>query len=115
MSLHIITLRYGLADFQLSNGIEVVGVHTVLSKNILSTNRDIKDVLITHWDTVTINHNPETPIKYRRIGHKDFKYQIQIRNSRRIKRKVFIRLWLGILERQNDIRLSNLLTNFNDY
>ena len=97
-----------MADFQLSNGVEVVGVHTVLDKNILSTNEDIKDVLITHWETVNINHDESTPIRYKRIGHKNFKYQIQLRNSRGVNGKVFIRLWLGILGTINDIRLSNV-------
>ena len=97
-----------MVDFQLSNGVEVVGVHTVLDKNILSTNEDIKDVLITHWETVEINHDHLTPIRYRRIGHKNFKYQIHIRNSRRVEKNVFIRLWLGILKTKNDIRLSRI-------
>ena len=93
-----------MADFQLYNAVEIAGVNTVLDKNVLSTNEDIKDVLITHWETVEINHDHLTPIRHKRISHMDFKYQIQIRNSKRIKRKVFIRLWLGILSRNNNIR-----------
>merc|ERR1712142_696984 len=95
--------QYGLEDSTLSSGIEVVSVNTEMERSILSTNREIKDVLITHWETVVINHDEATPIRYRRHSHKDFKYKIQIRNTRRARRKVTIRLWLGILRNRNDI------------
>jgi len=95
--------QYRLEDFTLSSGIEVVSVNTEMERSILSTNTEIKNVLITHWETVVINHDEDTPIRYRRHSHKDFKYQIQIRNTRRTRRKVTIRLWLGILRNRNDI------------
>ena len=106
--------RYRLEDFTLSSGIEVVSVNTEMERSILSTNTEIKDVLITHWETVVVNHDEDTPIRYRRHSHEDFKYQIQIRNTRRARRKVTIRLWLGILRNRNDIRSSlqhNILTS----
>ena len=95
-----------MEDFKLSEGIEVVGVNTVLGKEILDTKHHIPDILITHWETKEIEHDSQTPIRYKRINHKEFKYQIHIKNPRRVKKKVLIRLWLGILNRQNDIRVE---------
>merc|ERR1712142_325718 len=102
--------KYGLADFQLSNGIEVTGVKTILNKDVLSVKKDVQNLLITHWKTKSIRHDEKTPIKYTTLSHKDFKYQIHINNPKNVKKKVSIRLWLGILENKNDYSSYNVDT-----
>ena len=68
----------------------------------------IKDVLITHWETHRIDHHAGFPITYKRLTHEDFQYKITLRNPRRERRKVCVRLWLGLLETENDIRFAKL-------
>ena len=52
--------RYGKHDFQLSDRVEVTAVNTILHKDVLSVNKDIKNILITHWETKTIKHHKES-------------------------------------------------------
>ena len=101
--------RYGLAEFQLSSDIEVTAVNTILDKDVLSVNKDIQNLLITHWETRIIRHDWRTPIRYTTLSHKNFKYHVHINNPRNVRKKVFIRLWLGILKDKNDYRLATLI------
>ena len=97
-------LRYTEADFSLSAGVEVVSVNTVMDKNTAATEREIKNLLVTHTETKHIQHDEVSSITYDRLNHLDFKYQIRVKNNNQNRRKVFIRLWLGVLEDQSDLR-----------
>merc|ERR1719153_1708739 len=94
---------YQESDFALYDGVEVESVNTVMSKNLAKTEEDVKNFLITHWERKKIQLRPDSSIKYNRINHLDFKYEIQVRNKDRVKRKVFVRLWLGLLKDQTDL------------
>ena len=91
-------IRYTRDDFQLSDDLEVISVNTMMENGR-------KDILITHFEEAKIEHDAETPITYYRLNHINYKYQIRIRNPKRVAKKVFIRVWLGILSDENDIRL----------
>ena len=80
------------------------GVSTVMSRSLAKTEEDVRNLLITHWERKTLQYAPDTSIIYDRLNHLDFKYEIQLRNKNKVKRKVFIRLWLGLLRDQTDLR-----------
>ena len=82
----------------------MTSVSTVMSRSLAKTEEDVKNLLITHWERKTLQYKPDTSIKYDRLNHLDFKYEIQLRNKNKVKRKVFIRLWLGLLKDQTDLR-----------
>ena len=77
---------------------------TVMSRNLAKTEEDVRNLLITHWEKKTLQYKRDTSIIYNRLNHLDFKYEIQVRNKNKVKRKVFIRLWLGLLKDQTDLR-----------
>ena len=79
-------------------------VATVMSKNLAKTEEDVRNLLITHWEQKKLQHDQISSIVYNRLNHLDFKYEIQLRNKNKVKRKVFIRLWLGLLKDQTDLR-----------
>ena len=89
--------RYTEADFKLSDGVEVMYVVTVIDKEIAATEKDVENMLITHWEHKEIRHDQGTTISYNRLNQLDFKYHIGIKNENKVKKKVFIRLWLGLL------------------
>jgi len=96
--------KYNKRDFLLSDDITVEGVRTVLNGDVLQTPNEISNTLITYMEQANIAwHNRYSRIIYNRLNHKDFRYLIQIRNPRRLRKKVFIRLWLGILHDANII------------
>ena len=82
----------------------MTSVSTVMSRSLAKTEEDVKNLLITHWERKTLQYKPDTSIVYDRLNHLDFKYEIQVRNQHKVKRKVFIRLWLGLLRDQTDLR-----------
>ena len=49
--------------------------------------------------TMTYEENEETngtqELKYNKIGHRDYKYQIRIQNPQRSTKKVIVRIWLA--------------------
>ena len=98
------SVRYTIADFTLSHGLKIANVHTSIGKGKLSKNKEVENHLITHWEIKTIHHDTETPIRYKRLTHVNFKYHLEIENPTNVKRKVFIRLWLGYLKDENDLR-----------
>ena len=75
-----------------------------MSRNLAKTEEDVRNLLITHWEKKTLQYTQDTSIIYNRLNHLDFKYEIQVRNKNKVKRKVFIRLWLGLLKDQTDLR-----------
>ena len=102
--MFILIFRYTQEEFEISNGIEIVSINTLVNKNLSSTKRDLINHLITHWEEAKIKQDGKTSIKYERINHLNFKYQINIRNPSKISKKVIIRIWLGIAQDQTDIR-----------
>ena len=70
---------------------------TVIDKEIAATEKDVENMLITHWEHKEIRHDQETTISYNRLNQLDFKYHIGIKNENKVKKKVFIRLWLGLI------------------
>ena len=82
----------------------MTSVSTVMSRSLAKTEEDVKNLLITHWEKKTLQYKRDTSIIYNRLNHLDFKYEIQVRNKNKVKRKVFIRLWLGLLKDQTDLR-----------
>ena len=76
----------------------------MMSRSLAKTEEDVRNLLITHWERKTLQYTPDTSIKYDRLNHLDFKYELQVRNKNKVKRKVFIRLWLGLLKDQTDLR-----------
>ena len=65
----------------------------------------MKNLLIAHWEHKEIRYDQETNISHHRLNHLDFKYQIQIKNAYKVKRKVFfIIICLGILMDKNSVK-----------
>ena len=92
-------LRYTAADFQLLQGVEILRISTESNGEV---NR-----LGTKTERKTIVHDQEAKVTYNRMTHEDFEYKILIRNNRGYKarkKKIIVRLWLGLLKRKNDIR-----------
>jgi len=94
---------YKESDFLLYDGVEVERVSTVLSKNLAMTEDDVRNLLITHWEHKTIQHDELSSISYNRLNHLDFKYEIEVKNRNKVKDKVFVRLWLGVLSDKDDL------------
>ena len=93
-----------MSDFLLHDGVEVVSVTTVVNKNLAKTKKDIRNMLITYMELKEIKHDKGSPITYNRLNHLDFKYEIQLRNKNKLKKKVFVRIWLGFLTNKTDLR-----------
>ena len=79
-------------------------METVMSKNLAMTEEDVRNLLITHWEQKKIQHDQVSSIVYNRLNHLDFKYEILVRNKHKVKRKVFVRIWLGVLRDKADMR-----------
>ena len=95
---------YSRDDFPLRDEIEVVGIKTVLPRHYASTAEDLENILITHNEKAHLVHSQTSEIKYRRINHLPFYYNISILNPKRLTKKVIIRIWLGIPNGVNDAR-----------
>jgi len=82
-------LRYGKNDFFLGNQLSLASVNA----NIRNYNR--KNVLISFRENTVINHQDDHIIRYQRLNHLNFVFNIRLRNPYGVKRKVIIRLWLA--------------------
>ena len=82
-----------------------------MSKNLAKTEEDVRNLLITHWEQKKLQHDQISSIVYNRLNHLDFKYEIQVRNKNKVKGKVFVRIWLGILRDKTDLRCFNKQKN----
>ena len=96
--------RYRKVDFELGADIIISTVGTIVEKNIAETETDLKNTLITFWENSQIKYHELSNINYKRLNHLRFKYQIGIKNVKQLKKKVFIRIWLGLLKDENDIK-----------
>ena len=101
-------LSYRELDFALGDDLEIVEVRTIVEKDIAETETDLKNTLITFWESSKINYDKKSNIYYKRMNHLGFKYQIGIKNPKQLGKKVFIRIWLGVLKDENDIKLYRL-------
>ena len=61
------------------------------------TKNDVQNILFTYGETARIYHDDETPITYNRLNHIPFKYEIYLRNKEKNRGKVFVRIFLGLL------------------
>lgn len=98
---------YREGDFDLSDGIEIASVNTMIVNDVGKTKTAIENVLITFWENANISYSEKTKIYYERMNHLNFEYQIHIKNPKGVSKKVLVRLWLGSLEDENDIRLDH--------
>jgi len=80
---------YTRRDIALSGGVTVEEVFTTgtgLNKNSLQT----------YFEEITLKIADKSSISYRRLNHKDFTFNIKISNPQGSKKKVIVRLFLGI-------------------
>ena len=63
-----------------------------------------ENILFTHMEDHQINLGSHTKIIYQRINHTPYKYRIKINNPRGSRRKVIVRLWLGLATDKQDVR-----------
>ena len=98
---------YREGDFDLSDGIEITSVNTMIVNDVGKTKTAIENVLINFWENANISYSEKTKIYYERMNHLNFEYQIHIKNPKGVSKKVLLRLWLGSLEDENDIRLDH--------
>ena len=96
---------YHELDFALGDDLEIVEVQTIVEKDIAETETELKNTLITFWENSKINYDHKSNIYYKRMNHLQFKYQIGIQNPKQLDKKVFIRIWLGLLKDEKDIKL----------
>ena len=92
------------SDFVLANGVVLESINTVVDNEAAGTRRDLTDILITYEETANIYHSTSSRITYNRLNHIRFKYQMRIQNSRRAQSKVMVRIWLGPLRNQADMK-----------
>ena len=102
MSIHF---SYTKKDFEVNDGIEIVSAQTVIDKSVANTKENLRNTLITFWESATIKYRKSSNIFYKRINHLNYKYELTIRNTKKVKRKMMFRIFLGILEDEKDIKL----------
>lgn len=96
---------YREGDFDLSDDIEIENVSTMIANDVGKSTKAIENVLITFWENAKISYSEKSTIYYERMNHLNFEYQIHVKNPKGVSKKVLVRLWLGSLEDENDIRL----------
>ena len=84
---------YTRTDFPLSGGLKVLEVKTIMEKSQIPTENDLENTLVTYEE--------EEPkgwqgLKYNKIGHRDYKYQITMSNPQGSTKKVIVRIWLAL-------------------
>ena len=96
--------NYTREDFPLSDGITIEKINTVTDSHEAHTRFDLKNILITHSETANIIHSQTSQIRYRRMNHLPFKYVIHTRNPNRSRKKVIVRILLGVLFKDSNGR-----------
>ena len=84
---------YTKSDFTLSEGLKVLDVKTIMEKSQIETENDVQNTLVTYEEKEPIGTQE---LKYNKIGHRDYKYQIRIQNPQRSTKKVIVRIWLAL-------------------
>ena len=70
----------------------------------VGTAKHQENILITHNEKAEIVQDEATKISYDRLNHVPFSYRISIKNPRKVKKKVIVRLWLGLSSDDKDMR-----------
>ena len=99
-----LSFRYKESDFHISNDVEVVGIKTVVDKTVAKTDEDVKNILITFWENAQIKYETTSTIFYKRLNHLKFKYELTVKNPKRVRNKVMIRIFLGILVDDSNVK-----------
>ena len=98
--------RYRESDFELSNGLEIMSVKTVIADDSYPTKLDSTNYLFTFWEKAKIKYATTSNILYKRLNHVDFRYELHVRNPGKVAKKVMFRIWLGLLSDEKDVKLS---------
>ena len=89
-------------NLELFSTFSVSSVSTLLLDHINPA--DTENILFTYMQDHLINLDSKTTIIYQRINHQRYKYHIKINNPRGSRRKVIVRLWLGLATDKQDVR-----------
>ena len=68
------------------------------------TKADLFNVLVTQNEQATILHDAPTAITYQRLNHLPYSYHISLRTPGAVKKKVIVRLWLGLASDVSELR-----------
>ena len=79
-------------------------VKTVIPRRRTGTERDLENILLTHTEQAKVVHDAHTTISYQRTNHVPFKYRLEISNPEKRRKKVMVRLWLGLASDLKDVR-----------
>ena len=82
----------------------VTKVRTVIPEATAWTNPDLENILVTLYKNSEVSVDYRTSMKYTRLEHLDYNYEITIDNPSKSKKKVIVRLWLGLSSDVTDIR-----------
>ena len=84
---------YTKKDFELTGGLKVLEVKTILDKEALKTQNNIENILVTFAEKAIVGDKHH---KYDRINHHNYKYQIKLANPQKSSKKVIVRIYLGL-------------------
>ena len=87
---------YTRNDFALSERLQVKEFKTVIDRTDAGTNVHVENILITFNEIAKFTHSRGSQIRYRRMNHIPYKYEIFVENPSRIRKKVIVRIWLGL-------------------
>ena len=71
-------------------------MRTLIRARDAGTRKHLENILITHNERANIVQDEATKISYDRLNHVPFRYQISIKNPKKVKKKIIVRLWLGL-------------------
>ena len=107
---------YTIEDFKLSDDVrevttqlnlELFSTFSVSSVTTLLSDTDsagTENILFTYRRSHEVNLDSETKVNYERIDNWPYKYLIKINNPQGSKKKVMLRLWLGLATDKQDVR-----------
>ena len=107
---------YTTEDFSLADDVrevttqlnlELFSTFSVSSVTTLLSDTDsagMENILFTYRQTHQVNLDSETKVNYERIDNWPYKYLIKINNPQGSKKKVMVRLWLGLATDKQDVR-----------
>ena len=107
---------YTIEDFSLADdvrevttqlNIELFSTFSVSSVTTLLSDTDstgTENILFTYRRSHEVNLDSNTKVNYERIDNWPYKYLIKINNPQGSKKKVMVRLWLGLATGKQDVR-----------
>ena len=105
---------YSLDDFALADRVAVKSIRTIIPKGSIKSRRHLKNTLITHEEEAHLKHSENSEIIYKRINHIPFEYKIVLRNPFSVKKKVIVRIWLGVVS-DADRLLSQITSDLQSF